>query len=127
MQAPTFTADCFFCEGSEDLINCWIVELDQNVHKMAEALGDSKLLAKLAEGDMGATSIIATQSPVVLTLGKSIFQACMHSAVDNVLIMADVARRVREVIFCNNQTFNGDISFESQASSVPNISNNSVN
>ena len=58
MQAPTFTADCFFCEGSEDLINCQTVELDRNVRKMAEALGDSKILAKLAEGDMCATEAV---------------------------------------------------------------------
>ena len=35
--------------------------------------------------------------------------------------MADAARRVRKVIFCDNQTFDVDTSFESQASSVPNI------
>ena len=52
MQAPTFKAECFFCERSEDIINRQTVELDRNVCKMAEALEDSKILAKLAEGDV---------------------------------------------------------------------------
>lgn len=36
-----------------DLVHCRTLELDRNVRKMAEALGDTKLLAKLAEGDIG--------------------------------------------------------------------------
>ena len=58
MQARTFTAACSFCEGKGDLIQCRSLELDCNVQKMAEVLKDSKLLAKLAEGDMCATESI---------------------------------------------------------------------
>ena len=61
MQAPTFTVKCFFCEGDENdgnLIKCQTLELDRNVRSMAEKLNDSKLLAKLAEGDMCATEAV---------------------------------------------------------------------
>ena len=58
MQAPTFTGACFFCEGEEDLKQCRTLELDRNVRKMAQALEDSKVLAKLAAGDMCATEAV---------------------------------------------------------------------
>ena len=50
IQAPTFTTACFFCKGKENLILCETLNLDNNVRKMAEAMGDSKLLSKLAAG-----------------------------------------------------------------------------
>ena len=63
--------------------------------------------------------IIATQtgqstySRVVLRLdgelGKALFQACIYSTVDGVLVTADAARRIRKVLFCDNKTFDGDI------------------
>ena len=76
-------------------------------------------------GIIATRSSQSSNSPVVLTLdgelGKAIFQAYIHSSFDDVLVMADVARRIRKVLFCDIQTFNSDTSFESQASSLPNI------
>ena len=58
MQARTFTDACFLCEGKGDLIHCRSLELDRKVQKMAEVLKDSKLLTKLAEGDVCATEAV---------------------------------------------------------------------
>ena len=75
---------------------------------------------------LSVLGIIATQtgqstsSRVVLTLdvelGKALFQACIHSTVDDVLVIADAARRTRKVLFCDNKTFDDDISLECQES-----------
>ena len=54
-------------------------------------------------------------------LGKALFQACIHSTVDDVLVIACAARRIRKVSFCDNKTFDGDISLECQESSVPTL------
>ena len=43
-------------------------------------------------------------------LGKAVFQACMHSSTDDVLVMADAAKRIRRVLFCESQIFDGDTS-----------------
>ena len=45
----------------------------------------------------------------------------MHSSTDDVLVMADAAKRIRRVLFCENQIFDGDTSLECQESSVPTI------
>ena len=85
----------------------------------------TKKILTAIPGIIATRSSQSSNSPVVLTLdgelGKAIFQTCMHSSFNDVLVMADAARRIRKVLFCNNQTFNGDTSYESQASSVPNI------
>ena len=54
-------------------------------------------------------------------LGKAVFQACMHSSTDDVLVMANAANRIRRVLFCESQIFDGDTSLECQESSVPTI------
>ena len=231
MQAPTFTDTCFFCEGKENLIHCRTMELDRNVRKMALVLEDSKVLAKLAAGDMCATEAVyhkscfteffnkfqrsqkpssldekcndveinalsetihwlkdsiatclsdgkvpvytqkdivntyksnlldygaskeiikavhctrltdkilasvpgiisiqnnqSTKRDVVLTLdgelGKAVFQACTHSSTDDIIVIADAAKRIRKVLFCQDKRFDGDTSVECQESSVPPI------
>ena len=45
----------------------------------------------------------------------------MHSSTDDVLVMADAAKRIRRVLFCESQIFDGDTSLECQESSVPTI------
>ena len=45
----------------------------------------------------------------------------MHSSADGVLVMADAAKRIRRVLFCESQIFDGDTSLECQESSVPTI------
>lgn len=67
----------------------------------------------------------STSSHVVLTLdgelGMALFQACIHSTVDDVLVIADATRRIRKVLSIENQIFDGDSSLECQESSVPKI------
>ena len=67
----------------------------------------------------------STSTRVVLTLdgdvGKALFQVCIHSTVDDVLVIADAARGIKKVLFCHNKTFDGDISSECQESSVPTL------
>ena len=48
----------FFCDQTDDAVNlhqCQTLLLDKCVRKMAQELVDTKLLAKLSEGDMIAT------------------------------------------------------------------------
>ena len=54
-------------------------------------------------------------------LGKAVFQACMHSSTDDVLVMANAAKRIRRVLFSESQIFDGDTSLECHESSVPTI------
>ena len=69
--------------------------------------------------------VVSPLSHVVLTLdgelGKEVFQACMHSSPDDVLIMADAANIIRRDKFCESQIFDGNTSLECQESSVPTI------
>ena len=54
--AVNFTKSCFFCNGTEEtLIDCRSITLYNHVKVWATFLNDSRLLAKLSEGDMVAT------------------------------------------------------------------------
>ena len=54
--ATNFVDYCFFCDdGNGTLLSCRSKNLDKHVSEWAEYLRDSKLLAKLSEGDMIAT------------------------------------------------------------------------
>ena len=55
-QSQNFSAFCFFCdhEGGS-LHQCQTLHLNNQVYKIVEAPSDTKLLAKLSEGDMIAT------------------------------------------------------------------------
>ena len=54
--ATNFVDYCFFCDnGNGSLLSCRSKNLDKHVSEWAEYLRDSKLLAKLSEGDMTAT------------------------------------------------------------------------
>ena len=52
-----FSQLCFFCdeEGDVNLHACQTLEMSKQVRTMANDLADSKILAKLSEGDMVAT------------------------------------------------------------------------
>ena len=51
-----FVDYCFFCDdGNGTLLSCRSKNLDKNVSEWAENLQDSKLLAKLSEGDLTTT------------------------------------------------------------------------
>ena len=48
----------FFCDQRDDAVNlhqCQFFSLDKRVSKMAQEIVDTKLLAKLSEGDFTAT------------------------------------------------------------------------
>ena len=57
LSAHNFTKSCYFCEGHDggDLRECQTLQVDSHVRKIANELGDKKLLAKFSEGDMVAT------------------------------------------------------------------------
>ena len=51
--APTFSGNCFFCDGSEEIEKLHTVmtlQFDANIRKMAMQLQDNTLLAKLSVG-----------------------------------------------------------------------------
>ena len=53
-----FSGNCFFCDKEDEEIElhlCQTLYLDMRVRKIAHELNDTKLLAKLSEGDMVAT------------------------------------------------------------------------
>ena len=56
--AKNFIDKCFFCDDIKDtdtLHDCQTLYLDMRIRKIAQDMSDSKLLSKLAEGDMVAT------------------------------------------------------------------------
>ena len=58
VSANNFKEKCFFCDKVEacgTLHSCQTLYLDMRVRKIAHELADTKLLAKLSEGDMVAT------------------------------------------------------------------------
>ena len=54
-------------------------------------------------------------------LVKALFQACIYSSTEDNVVIDDAARRIRKVLFLNDQTFNGDVSRQCHIESVPNI------
>ena len=56
LSAHNFTKSCYICEGHDggDQHECQTLQVDRHVRKIANELGDKKLLAKLSEGDMVA-------------------------------------------------------------------------
>ena len=58
IEIRTFSQTCFFCEVNGDAENlhiCQTLKLSEKVKSMAIELGDSKIVAKLSQGDMVAT------------------------------------------------------------------------
>ena len=56
-ELKNFSNSCFFCEktNQQELHECLSIQTSNRVKRMAETLGDLKLLGKLSEGDMIAT------------------------------------------------------------------------
>ena len=58
LSTPNYSDNCFFCDQIDDTVNlhqCQTLSLDKHVRKMAQELVDTKLLAKLSEGNMIAS------------------------------------------------------------------------
>ena len=75
-EAATFNNACFFCEEKENLHAVTSLSFDESIRKMATQLEDSKLIAKLAAGDMVATEALYHKS-CVTKLWNS-YQSCTN-------------------------------------------------
>ena len=71
---------------------------------------------------------VAAHRPKCVTLtldgevGRALFQACLHSAIDDNTIIRDAARRIRNLLTNGDaETFDGDLSRERHNSTVPKL------
>lgn len=57
IELQNFSNSCFFCEktNEQELHECQSIQASNRVQRMAETVGDLKILGKLSEGDMIAT------------------------------------------------------------------------
>ena len=70
ISAPNFTNTCFFCEKGDNLHSCQTFSLDRQIRIMAETVQDTKLIAKLSEGDMCATEAMYHKKCLTLLFNR---------------------------------------------------------
>ena len=90
--ASNFSKSCFFCDGSDEtLIDCRSMSLCAHVKLWAKGLNDSRLLAKLSEGDMVATE--AQYHKKCLTNCYNTYKSNQRSALPEAELLRDVERK----------------------------------
>ena len=88
LSIPNYYDNCLFCDQTDDAVNlhrCKTLSLDKRVRKMAQGLVDTKLLAKLSEGDMSATEVKYLQDytmPIVITTQKNLLKIVLRKLVE---------------------------------------------
>ena len=88
LSIPNYYDNCLFCDQTDDAVNlhrCKTLSLDKRVRKMAQGLVDTKLLAKLNEGDMSATEAKYLQDytmPIVITTQKNLLKIVLRKLVE---------------------------------------------
>ena len=88
LSIPNYYDNCLFCDQTDDAVNlhrCKTLSLDKRVRKMAQGLVDTKLLAKLSEGDMSATEakyLPDYTMPIVITTQKNLLKMVLRKLVE---------------------------------------------
>ena len=88
LSIPNYYDNCLFCDQTDDAVNlhrCKTLSLDKRVRKMAQGLVDTKLLAKLSEGDMSATEakyLPDYTMPIVITTQKNLLKIVLRKLVE---------------------------------------------
>ena len=87
LSTPNCFDNCFFFSQTDDAVNlhqCKTLSLDKCVRKMAQELVDTKLLAKLSEGNLSATEAKYFQDytmPIVITTQKNLLKIVLWKLV----------------------------------------------